>query len=199
MIKVNELRPWRLGAAAVVLSLAIASGVRTSDAATGSNEFRRVGDTVLCVTLGKSGKPTIDPNLTDANCLRIGRMRLGQSAAKIRQRFGKPYKTVKHNGATAAVYVIKSEADSPPYWVISEKRGKVVSIQITGESEPNGNAFSSLRLGDPEDKVRRLFGEPTSTAPVKSIGATVWFYRPLSFSIEIKDERIYSMKVWQPR
>ncbi len=196
MIRMNA-PPWRLGAATAILGLAAACAAQPRGDTIGPNEFRRAGDTLLCFTLEQPGKAA-GTNPSEQDCLRIGSVRIGQPAAEIRHHFGKPYDTLEHLGATVLVYPIGPDADPMPYWAISVRDGSVIAIQITGRSEPQGNAFSSLRLGDRVDKVRRVLGAPAATKAVEDIGATLWSYEPFPISIEIKDERVYSMKIWQP-
>lgn len=193
MMDMTASRAWRLGAAAVILSLAAAcAGGSGKDIR--PNEFHRAGAGLVCITLNEG---PIVPGYLD--CLRVGPVKIGDTAASIKRRFGKPYKVIPRRGATELVYPIPSKDNLLPYWVFTVKNRKVSAIQITGRLEPIGYAFSSLRLGDPEDKVRRILGPPTATEAINGVGAILWSYRPFPISMEIKDGRVYSMKIRQPK
>ncbi len=186
------LRPLsRPGAVAIILSLT-AAGATAFAKDIRMNEFRAAGRGLVCVT--RDAALHSPPHLS---CLRIGPVRIGQSAAKIRRMFGQPYRVLRRNGREIRVYVADTQTNPTPYWVIYLDGNRVVGIQLTGRSEKTGISFSSIRLGDRARRVREILGKPAHTRPVKEIGGTLWSYRPFPVSIEIKDGRVYSMKVWR--
>jgi hypothetical protein len=82
-----------------------------------------------------------------------------------------------------------------PYWVIGFDRQRVISIQITGDLLVDQYAFSSIRVGDPESRVLLLLGPPEFSQPVSQVGGDMWGYSPYPVTFEIKNGRVYSMRV----
>lgn len=156
------------------------------------NEFRDAGGTLVCTTR------TAEPEMRD--CLRIGPVRIGQSLRDIAMMFGDPYRVVDQGDTTLRVYTIDigvPQGQPVPYWVLGfDKDRRVVSIQMTGERGDNRFAFSSIRLGDPAGRVIKILGKPYVTREVQDIeGAEFWGYTPFPISIEIKNNRVYSIRV----
>lgn len=161
------------------------------------NEFRRSGGTLVCITPEKP-EETLDPIYRA--CLRIGPAQIGQSLREIAMMFGDPYRVVENGDTTLRVYTIDigiPQGQPVPYWVIGfDKDRRVVSIQMTGDRGDNKLAFSSIRLGDPASRVIKILGEPYATRAVKDIeGAEFWGYMPFPISIEIKNRRVYSIRI----
>jgi hypothetical protein len=57
-------------------------------------------------------------------------------------------------------------------------------------------------LGDPAERLTQQLGPPVRTDLFEdaSVGITGrrWTYGPLPFSVEIVDDRVYSIRVWRP-
>ncbi len=156
------------------------------------NEFRRSGGGLVCVT--DTFKP--DEPISYLQCLRIGSISIGQSEKDVERLLGSPWKVIKKDDETTIkVFPIESEEQSKPYWVITFKAGRAESIQVTGKNPKTASAFSSIRLGDKKTKVLEILGEPFATKPVEGIKGVLWSYRPFPISIEIVDERVYSIRV----
>lgn len=178
--------------AAVAGGIVLSAGVLAApDVA--PHEFRRVGPTLACAT---PGQPDESPVIRD--CLRMGRLRIGMSLFDVSRELGKPYRVVEQDGATLRVYVIAievPEGHSLPYWVVGFRGGTVSSLQITGERGDKRVAFSSIRLGDPKSRVLDVLGEPFVTKDVKDVDAEFWGYPPFPVSFEIKNGRVYSIRI----
>lgn len=161
------------------------------------NEFRYFRGTLTCIT-PEPPDETSDPAYRA--CLRIGPVQIGQSLREIAKMFGSPHRVVENGDTTMRVYTIDigtPQGQPVPYWVIGFNRDRrVVSIQMTGERGDSKLAFSSIRLGDPAGRVIKILGKPYVTRPVKDIdGAEFWGYTPFPISIEIKNKRVYSIRI----
>ncbi len=167
------------------MSNALAADVR-------KNEFIRRGGALVCVTdTLKREEPT-----SYLPCLRIGSIHIGQSEKDVERLLGNPWKVIKKDDATTIkVFPIESDEPSKPYWVITFKAGTAEAVQLTGKNPKTAEAFSSIRLGDTKTKVLKILGEPFATEPVEGIKGIMWSYRPFPISIEIVDERVYSIRM----
>jgi hypothetical protein len=167
-------------------------------AAAAANEFRAADGTLACITDAPSAESQIPPY---RDCLRIGPVRIGETLRDVAMRFGKAGKEVRQGPVTLRVWPVRMDVPagtSLPYWVIGfDEDRHVVSIQLTGDKRVDEYTFSSLRLGDPESRVRRILGAPAEKQTIPSIGAEMWSWRPFPVSLEIKGGRVYSMRVSQ--
>ncbi len=187
----------RLGLIAALLISGPAAVAGTSPVAPGASEFRRAGGGLACITPEQPDEALRPPYRA---CLRIGPVRIGQSLRDVAMMFGDPYRVVARGDTTFRVYTIDigaPEGQPVPYWVIGfDADRRVVSIQLTGERGDKNLAFSSIRLGDPARRVVSILGEPSVNREVGDIdGAEYWGYAPFPISIEIKNRRVYSIRV----
>ncbi|MDH3230399.1 MAG: hypothetical protein OEN55_11460 [Alphaproteobacteria bacterium] len=186
---------------ALLLSLPLVGLLTLPDpaAAAAANEFRAAGGGLACIT---ETPPTEEGQMPPyRDCLRIGPVRVGETLRDVAMRFGRAGKEVRQGPVTLRVWPVRMDVPagtSLPYWVIGfDEDRRVVSIQLTGDKRVDEFAFSSLRLGDPESRVRRILGEPVERQAVPAIGAEMWSWRPYPVTLEIKDGRVYSMRVSQ--
>lgn len=174
------------------LLLALAVPLFAAQAAGG--EFRYSGGELNCI----SGVESTAPKPPYLDCLQIGPIRIGDTMRTVSMKFGKARQTVNRGAVTERVYPISMNvpAGQPvPYWVIGFEGQRVISIQISGDMRVEQFAFSSIRLGDPESKLLRLFGPAEFTQPVQQIAAVMWGYSPYPVTFELKNGRVYSMRV----
>jgi hypothetical protein len=157
-------------------------------------EFLYSAGHLACVA---GGNPSVQaPSYLD--CLRIGPIRVGDTLRTVSMKFGKARQTVNRGPVTERVYPISLNipAGQPvPYWVIGFEGQRVVFIQISGNISVEQYAFSSIRVGDPESKLLQQFGPAEVTRPVPQIGAVMWGYKPYPVTFEIKNGRVFSMRV----
>lgn len=186
-----------LGLAVALLILGQSAAAGKSEIAPGPNEFRSAGGGLACIT-PELPDETVRPSYRA--CLWIGPVRIGQTLRDVAMMFGDPYRVVERGDTTLRVYTI--DIDTPkgqpvPYWVIGfDKDRRVISIQMTGERGDRKLAFSSIRLGDPASRVTKILGEPFVTREVKDVeGAEFWGYMPFPISVEIKNKRVYSIRI----
>lgn len=189
---------WRRGA--LLLSIPLLGSLMLPDrpAAEAANEFRASGGALVCVT---EAAPQDSQTPPYGDCLRIGPVRIGETLRDVAMRFGKAGKEVHQGPVTLRVWPVRMDVPagtSLPYWVIGfDEDRRVVSIQLTGDKRVDEYAFSSLRLGDPESRVRRILGEPAEKQTIPAVDAVMWSWRPYPVSLEIRDGRVYSMRVSQ--
>jgi len=174
------------------LALALAAPRFGAQAAGG--EFRYSGGELNCV----SGVESANQEPPYLDCLQIGPIRIGDTMRTVSMKFGKARQTVNRGAVTERVYPIDMNvpAGQPlPYWVLGFEGQRVISIQISGDMRVEQYAFSSIRIGDPESKLLRLFGPAGFTQPVPQIGAVMWGYSPYPVTFELKNGRVFSMRV----
>jgi hypothetical protein len=175
-----------------VLLLALAAPLSAAQAAGG--EFRYSGGELTCV----SGIESAGQEPPYLDCLQIGPVQIGETMRTVSMKFGKARKTVKRGAVTERLYPINlnvAVGQPVPYWVVGFEGQRVISIQITGDVRVDQYAFSSIRIGDPESKLLKLFGPAGFTEPVPQIGAVMWGYSPYPVTFEMKNGRVYSMRV----
>lgn len=176
-----------------LFGLLLLPGLATAMAA---DEFRVSGGELVCADAAAAADPGAG---SYGDCLRIGPVRIGETLRDVAMRFGRAGKEVRQDGVTLRVWPVNLNVPpgtSLPYWVIGfDDQRRVVSIQLTGDRPLDRYEFSSLRLGDPEARVREILGEPSETQVVPGVGAEMWIWRPHPVTLEIKDGRVYSMRV----
>ena len=156
-------------------------------------EFRRVDGQLRC--LDESGGEVYPPGM---DCLRIGPVRIGETLRSVAMKFGKERQKASRGAVTERVYPIDVGAQPGqrvPYWVIGFEEQRVVSIQITGEVRVEQYDFSSIRVGDPEVSVLNRMGVAGFNQPAPHINGQLWGYPPYPVTFEIKDGKVYSMRV----
>ncbi|UCH74119.1 MAG: hypothetical protein JSU82_17715 [Rhodospirillales bacterium] len=167
-----------------------------TEPAIAAEEFRVTGGELVCGTNTAPSESGVAPY---GDCLQIGPVRIGETLRDVAMRFGRAGKTVRQGSVTYRVWPVNLKVPpgtSLPYWVIGfDDNRRVVSIQLTGDRPVDRYDFSSLRLGDPEDRVREILGDPSDTEPVPQVGAEMWVWRPYPVTLEIKNGRVYSMRV----
>jgi hypothetical protein len=154
------------------------------------NEFRRKGGGLVCTT------ETFKPDEGYLQCLRIGPIYIGQRERDVERLLGNPWKVIKQDDSTTIkVFPIESNEESKPYWVITFKNGAAEAVQVTGKNPKVTISFSSIKLGDKKSRVLEILGKPFASETIEDIKGTLWSYRPFPISIEIVDDRVYSMRL----
>lgn len=175
----------------VLLAWAFAPGdVR----ATEPYEFRKAAEAPACVNLydpNDQARPYFD-------CLKIGPVYVGLTLRDVAMKFGKASKEVRQGGQILRVYPIRLQATpgAPlPYWVIGFEGQRVVSVQLTGDRAVTEFPFSSIHIGEPAARVIEVLGEPAHKQAAPNISGEMWIYSPLPVTFEIKNGRVYTMRV----
>ena len=99
------------------------------------------------------------------------------------------------NGVVASMFPILRNDNHHAYWVLGHKDGRVVSVQLTGTYQIPDYAFSTIVLGDSEDKVRNVLGPRYIIRAVEAIGGVMWDYAPFKISVELVAGKVYSIRV----
>lgn len=174
------------------LFLALAAPLLAAPAAAG--EFRYSGGKLTCESAGAGTGQ--GPDYLD--CLRIGPIQIGDTLRTVAMKFGKARQTANRGPVTERVYTIDvgvPQGQPVPYWVIGFEGQRVISIRITGDRRVDQYAFSSVRIGDSKSTLLKLFGPAAIDQPAPQIGGVLWAYNPYPVTFEIKNGRVYSMRV----
>lgn len=147
------------------------------------NAFRNIGNTIICKTQAQVNFP----------CMQIGAFKVGDPYQPV----GQPMQEIAlPMGDTASAFVILKTDTQHAYWVIGHKNGKITSVQLTGNHPDPGLTFSSIGLGDTEEKVRSLMGDGFARTPVEDIKGVEWDYSPFPFSFEFVNGKVYSIRTY---
>ncbi len=138
-----------------------------------------------------------DPSVAYVSCLHIGPLQVGSRAAAYQDWLTEAYKVIPNSdGSISTVYLFESDSETAPYLVLTTQRDTVVAVQLTGESMPDEFHLSLIRLGDPEERVVSQLGGPRMEHPIgEGIEGHLWGYTPWPLSFEIRDGRVFSMRV----
>ena len=155
------------------------------------DEFRLLGGSLACVTATRPAeKVGHDP------CLRIGKVRVGGAYSEIVQKFGEPNATepVDEGRAQARIYIFDKNPKTLTYISVWEANGKIIAVQMTG-TKTDMPSFAGVSLGDDTKKLEATLGPASKVHPAR--GYDLWSYKPFPFSIEVREGRVYSIKVWR--
>lgn len=154
----------------------------------------------------KSGKKTRKSqdiacnNQEFINCLALGDINIGSKFDALRQKLGEPWHTFpRSDGSIDEVYPLRIYQHSTVYWVISHKNNRIVAAQLTGNQAPQTILFAGLQLGDHQDLIIDTLGYPNGRRRYGRSSAYLWDYHPLPFTLEIFNNRLYSVRVHQSR
>lgn len=98
-------------------------------------------------------------------------------------------------------YSLKPEEGSTgyPFIVLGSVRDTLTLIQLTGPEIDSTYefGFSMVELGDSVEAVTDAFGVPGEKSEVEGMeGVTLWSYDPYPISLEMRDERLFSIRIW---
>lgn len=152
-----------------------------------NNEYYYAGGTNVCIS-------DADERNYDV-CLNFGDISVNSTIEEIERILGKPYDHIEQAGRLYKVYLLQQlEDDSQPYFAVEIHDGQVVSIQITGNGSKEDLSFSSISLGDYYSFVEQKLGKPREIGFVDQ-ETEHWAYTPFTFSLEIKNNYVYSIKL----
>ncbi len=157
--------------------------MKVEAAKTPVNTFRYVGNALVCKS---------DSAEDDYACFRIGNFKIGEKYKPDNQ----AWKEIPQGeGVIASVHPIIANDEFNAYWVIGHKEEKITSIQLTGNYPHEKLTFSTIKLSDPKEKVRKILGRRFRERKVKSINGIMWDYYPFPITIEFVDNKVYSIRV----
>ena len=121
-----------------------------------------------------------------------------ETEARIAAHQGKFYKKVPQgNRQDAWVYSLpipKGEKKFP-YLVVSYQDGKAMVLQLSGDKTDAPLAFSSIKLGDTEARVKEFLGPPDSISPLEDVPGYLWNYLPFPFTLELNEGKVNSIRI----
>ncbi|MDX1960723.1 MAG: hypothetical protein SFU98_19280 [Leptospiraceae bacterium] len=133
----------------------------------------------------------------------LGGFKLSQKLKLAETEFGTPYKVHKFEDGFIG-YAYKRDG----YFIIFESNNRqtdrIWSIQIQGNSNPEGFGLDTISLGDSITKVYEAFGNPDNSRDAKDLinpemdlkGTKILdYYKNSNFSLEIKDGIVTSIKI----
>jgi len=180
--------------------LAFASSAFAADYAEPLPRYERAGNGFAC----HIGKP--DGDKTDAMhwqadqvCMRIGPLYVGMPRNELEKILGTPATMIVEDGHENFAYTVNrgdSEFVATYAIVVYGDGATATSIQLTGKAFPDPWYFSGLTLGNSEDTLRARLGAPLHVEQSDEAGTVVWGYRPWTFSVEVHDKEISSIRVW---
>jgi hypothetical protein len=111
---------------------------------------------------------------------------------------GKPVASVPVGTREAFAYHLQSDATGRmnTYVVFTyDNDGHTDSVQLTGAPWPSAWQFAGLTLGVAQTVVTERLGAPVQTQKSDDPGATQWSYGPWTFSFEVKDGAVSSIRI----
>ncbi|PEN12668.1 hypothetical protein CRI94_14235 [Longibacter salinarum] len=137
----------------------------------------------------------------EAMCQHIGPFQLGLPFGEQTEPLGTPARRVVDTDSQRLyLYRLKPASDKPPPYLLLGGVGDTLTlIQLTGSKiDPLYDwDFSSVELGVPEDSITAVFGPLRQTKDVEDMdGVKLWSYLPHQISLEIRDEKLFSIRIW---
>jgi hypothetical protein len=157
-----------------------------------TNEYRYQNGALTCFT------DSVSKDL-QYPCLRIGSINIGDSYKSIVGKYGNPNQSFSQSdGKEIKLYHMRSKEVKLTHLALTVKEDLVIAISIAGAAPRESLPFSSINIGDNSNLIVEILGKPSSTKYVKETGATLWSYAPFPFSFDIVDNKVLSIKIWQP-
>lgn len=152
-----------------------------------NNEFYYIENTNICIS--------DNPDNNNNHCLNFGAISVNSTINEIEYKFGKPFDVLSRGTSVIRVYLLRTLEDgSTPYLAVELKNDSIKSIQITGDGTIENLSFSSISLGDYYTFVEQKLGKPTEIGYINE-ETKHWAYTPFTFSFEIKNNFVYSIKL----
>jgi hypothetical protein len=121
---------------------------------------------------------------------------LGEETKKILAIHGEPDTTREAKDEVHWVYFLDENQETYMVLSFSKKRRDILAgIQVTGRGNLNRALLRGLRLGDPLEKVERVYGKPDVVEPVDEIKGVLYRYSNRNFSFEFVNNRLYSVRI----
>lgn len=155
-----------------------------------NNEFYFEGGGRFCIS--DQPDPAVNP------CLNFGNISINSSMEDMKAILGKPDDVINQEASEFHVFYLQALEDgSQPYFAVELVEGQIKSIQVTGARTRELFSFSSISLGDYYTFVEQRLGKPSDTGSVHD-DLVYWDYDPFTFSFEMKNGFVYSMKLRRP-
>lgn len=151
------------------------------------DQFYFGGGSLVCVST--------EPKDNYDNCLNFNSISILSTIDDFEELFGKPRDATQHNGVKYYIYLIPSDLESSPYLAVNfDDQLNVNILQLTGLKSDDRFTFAGIRLGDFYTLVESKLGKPSNIKKI-SEDTELWSYSPFTFSIEIRNKLVYSIKL----
>ena len=137
--------------------------------------------------------------LSEHSCLRIGSLVVGMEAAAVKSALGQPDRQLDGPKATTVWAFLFGKTNDGPYLLASIWQDRLVAIQITGRLPAEKYGFNGITLGTTAESVTKQLGKPMAVGPSSIPNTDVWSYQPWTFSLEMSDGRVTSIRVADPQ
>lgn len=135
----------------------------------------------------------------ESTCNRVGPLKVLMPVADLVQRFGVPAKKIPRDRSSTDYIYMVSEHN---YVAVTIEDGRVVALQVTGPGPLPNWTFSGVSLGMTANALQARLGEPKGKKKLASegrglwkYGAVLWSYEPWSFTFEVAQDRVISIRV----
>jgi hypothetical protein len=131
-------------------------------------------------------------------CLHIGPLFVGMKRGDAEMLLGIPVASVPAGAREAFAYRLQSDTTGRmnTYAVLTYgDDGRADSVQVTGTPWPAAWTFAGVTLGTAQTAVTERLGAPMQTQKADDAGVVQWNYSPWTFSFEIKDGAVSSIRI----
>ncbi|HKX63839.1 MAG TPA: hypothetical protein VJM78_00915 [Rhizomicrobium sp.] len=181
------------------LAPVLAAPAQADDYADPMPHYVRAGGGFACVT----EKADFDRGQAERRdmCLHIGPLFVGMPRKDAENALGQPIDSMDAGARKAFAYLLQRDGPGNmiSYAVIMyDDDNRATSVQITGRPWPGSWQFCGLTLGSSQAAAAARLGAPLQTGNSDQAGTTVWDYSPWTFSFEIKDGVVSSIRLAAP-
>jgi len=130
-------------------------------------------------------------------CMKFGDISLEALVEEIDARYGSPHNSYRNqDGSQTNMYLLPTNESEFPYLAVTFKGSQILSLQLSGQTTTEKLHFSSIILGDYSTYVTQILGPPTDKTDITGEDdAELWNYAPYPILIEIRGERVSSIKL----
>ena len=162
--------------------------------------YKRSGPGFACV-IGPSEKLSLEQikALSVYACMRIGPLVVSMDAAALKTLLGQPSRQIQGPKDTMVWAYFFGKTNDDPYLLASIWQDRLVAIQVTGRLPADKYVFNGITLGAAAESVTKQLGKPMRVGPSSLPNTDVWSYQPWTFSLELSDGRVTSIRVADPQ
>ena len=112
---------------------------------------------------------------------------------------GQPSRLVDGPKGTKVWVYFFGKTNDGPYLAASIWQDKLVVAQVTGRLPADKFGFNGIALGATGETVTQQLGKPMVVRPSSEPNTDLWSYQPWTFSVEMSDGRVTSIRVADPK
>ena len=164
-------------------------------------EWLRAGPGFACrvATAKPIPREAVDPDALARACLHMGPFVIGGDVGTVRSALGAPHRTLPQDrGAKALIYFLV-RAGQFPYLIVTIADDRIAALQVTGPTAAKDYSFNHIDLGVTTATLVERLGPPKRMQPSSEKDTELWSYSPWPFSFEVKDDRITSIRIADPK